>query len=355
MSAPKPYITISLIDVCNMKCVYCPPMGENYHTPRNFFAPQKVKQVLETAVSLGMSKVRFTGGEPMLYPYLEQVTTYAASLGLTVHINTNGLNLSRHLGWMQAVKNLVVKVSLDAVDEAVFGEMSGAQGVHRVVDAIRQGALLGVVKRINFVLTRLNADQIPGLLALCREVGIGLKIFDMYPVPETELHWQLVYMPPDALAVEGRAAAPYAYTSRYGTPTRELVVDGVPLRIKNCFDGTRYHERCQECAAYPCPEGLYCLVVTPSQRVVPCRLGDHLHQEFATTAELTTALQEACQLYDESFYVNAYGEAHQDFYAQALAQPGNVISRESLIETVKVGGINGSSTHEVSQKHVVGC
>ena len=349
MPTPKPYITISLIDICNMKCVYCPPMGENYHTPHQFFGPQKVKQVLETAVSLNMSKVRFTGGEPMLYPYLEEVTTYAASLGLTVHINTNGLNLHRHLGWMQTLENLVVKVSLDAVDEDVFREMSGARGVQRVLEAIRQGAALGVVKRLNFVLTRLNADQIPGVLALCREVGIGLKIFDMYPVPETALHWQLVYMPPDALAVEGRAAAPYAYTSRYGTPTRELVVDGVPVRIKNCFDGTRYHKRCQECAAYPCPEGLYCLVVTPSQRVVPCRLGDHLHQEFATSAELKAALQASCQLYDESFYVNAYGEADQDFYAHALAQPGAVISRERLIETVSMGDGNGRSGH------VVGC
>jgi len=324
-------------------------MGENYHTPHQFFAPKKVKQVLETAVSLNMSKVRFTGGEPMLYPYLEEVTTYAASLGLTVHINTNGLNLSRHLRWMQDVENLVVKVSLDAVDEDVFCEMSGARGVERVVEAIRQGADLGVVKRLNFVLTRLNADQIPGVLDLCREVGIGLKIFDMYPVPETELHWQMVYMPPDALAVEGRAAAPYAYTSRYGTPTRELIVNGVPLRIKNCFDGTRYHDRCQECAAYPCPEGLYCLVVTPSQRVVPCRLGDHLHLHFANPTELKAALQEACQLYDESFYFNAYGEAHQDFYAQALAQPKDVVSRESLIEKVRVGGENGRFSH------VVGC
>ena len=349
MTAPRPYITISLIDICNMKCVYCPPMGENYHTPHKFFAPQKVKLVLATAVSLGMSKVRFTGGEPLLYPYLEDVTTYAANLGLTVHINTNGLNLGRHLRWMQDVENLVVKVSLDAVDEIVFREMSGARGVERVIDAIRQGAALGVVKRINFVLTRLNADQIPGVLALCREVGIGLKIFDMYPVPETALHWQMVYMPPDALLVEGRAAAPYAYTSRYGTPTRELVVDGVPLRIKNCFDGTRYHKRCQECAAYPCPEGLYCLAVTPALRVAPCRLGDHLQRPFTTNAELTIALQEACQLYDESFYVNAYGEAHQDFYAQALAQPDDVITREMLIETVIDGGGNGRSAH------VVGC
>jgi MoaA/NifB/PqqE/SkfB family radical SAM enzyme len=349
MSAPKPYITISLIDICNMKCVYCPPLGENYHTPHQFFAPQKVKHVLETAVSLGMEKVRFTGGEPLLYPYLDEVTTYAAELGLTVHINTNGLNLSRHLRWMRHVENLVVKVSLDAVDEEVFREMSGARGVERVLAGIRQGAELGVVKRINFVLTRLNADQIPGVLALCREVGIGLKIFDMYPVPETELHWQLVYMPPDALPVEGRAAAPYGYTSRFGTPTRELVVDGVPVRIKNCFDGTRYHNRCQECAAYPCPEGLYCLVVTPSQRVVPCRLGDHLQQDFVDKAGLRAALLEACQLYDESFYVNAYGEAHQDFYAQALAQPVDMISREQLIETVSIGRSNGRFAH------VVGC
>ena len=131
-------------------------------------------------------------------------------------------------------------------------------------------------------------------------------------------------------------------------PYLQAYVDN-ELSPERSIDVERHILRCQECAAYPCPEGLYCLVVTPSQRVVPCRLGDHLHQSFASPTELKAALQDACQLYDESFYVNAYGEAHQDFYAQALAQPENVISREMLIETVRMGDRNGRSAH------VVGC
>jgi len=344
----KPYVTISLIDVCNMKCVYCPPMGENYRTSKNLFSVENVKGVVKTAVSMNIPKIRFTGGEPLLYPHLQEVTEYAAANGLIVHINSNGLLLTKHLHWMQYVKNLVVKVSLDAATPKALYEMSGVNRLDRILDGVRQGAALGIVKRINFVLTSMNADQIPGVLALCKEVGIGLKIFDMYPVPETDTHWNMVYMPPDALPLEGRATAPYGYTNRYGTPTRELLVDGVPVRIKNCFDGTRYHDMCKTCPAYPCPEGLYCMVVTPSLTVVPCRLGTHLHRPCNTFSDLQDALNDIVELYDESYYVNGFGDKYRVFYDEALTR-SNDTTRQLLIDTVvTVSGAERAG-------HVVGC
>ena len=316
----KPYLTIPLLEVCNFRCVYCPPEGETYHTPKAVFAPETVKKVLATAVDADMEKVRFSGGEPLLYPHLQEVMAYAFELGLDVHMNTNGLLLTKHLHWLKLFPDLVLKVSLDAVTDASMKSVAKVAQIDKVLDGIRQGAKLGLVRRLNFVLTRLNADQIPGILALCKELGIGLKIFDMYPVPETEPAWHAYFAPIDVLSLAGEVLPPDLYTQKFGTPTQELLVDGVHVRIKNCFTGTRYHAMCESCPAFPCPEGLYCLQVTPSLTAVPCRLAPHLYEQCNDFDTLQATLQKFMGIYEESYFMNGFGAKYQSFHDTRLAE-----------------------------------
>jgi len=245
---------------------------------------------------------------------------YAAHLGLEIHVNTNGLLLEKHIDWLSQIPNLFIKISLDAHTNATMRRVNGVAAAEKVLRGLRLGAEKGLVQRVNLVLTQLNFDQIPGVHSLCKEFGIGMKIFDMFPVPETKKIWQMLYAPPDALQLKGTSAPPYAYTQKYGTPTREQIVDGVHVRIKNCFDGTHYHPVCKDCAAFPCPEGLYCLLVTPSLTVVPCRLGTQLHRSCQNFSELLRHLREVMVMYEESFYLNRYGEQHQEFYIQRMAE-----------------------------------
>ena len=321
MTDIKPYLTIPLLEACNFRCVYCPPEGETYHTPKTVFLPEKICGVLDTVMAVGMTKVRFSGGEPLMYPHLEQVIDYAVNLGLEVHMNTNGYFLLQQLPWLQHYKDkITVKVSLDAHSNEALQAVSKVSKIERVIEGIRQGAAAGIVKRLNFVLTRLNADQIPGILALCKELGLGLKIFDMYPVPETEQAWRIYFAPMEVLALEGEAAPIDPYTQKYGTPTEELLVDGVPVRIKNCFNGTRYHAMCEQCAAFPCPEGLYCVQVTPSMTVVPCRLGLHLYRQCDDFTQLGSALSEIIDIYDTSYLAHDFGNKYQGFHDARLIE-----------------------------------
>jgi molybdenum cofactor biosynthesis enzyme MoaA len=304
--AMQPYLTISLTEVCNMRCVYCPPAGETYHTARAFFAPEKVLGVARVAVELGLRKIRLSGGEPSLYPHLREVVEGAAALGLEVHLNTNGLLLKNHLAWLEKVPGVRIKVSLDACTPEVLRQISGVGRLDDILEGLRLGAQKGLVQRLNFVLTRLNADQLLGILQLCRELQVGLKIFDMFPVPETREAWQNLYFPTEALDLRGESLPAYEYAAHFGTPTRELLIDGVPVRVKNCLDGTRYHLECASCPFFPCPEGLYCLMVTPSLTVVPCRLGAHLYRQCADFEQFKAAIGEGLQLYAESYFARLY-------------------------------------------------
>jgi len=256
----------------------------------------------------------------LMYPHLEQVISYAVNLGLEVHMNTNGYFLLKQLPWLRKYQGITVKVSLDAHTNEALKAVSKVSKIEQIIEGIRQGAAAGIVKRLNFVLTRLNADQIPGILALCKELGIALKIFDMYPVPETEQAWRAYFAPLEVLALNGEAAPIDLYTQKYGTPTEELLVDGVPVRIKNCFNGTRYHAMCQECAAFPCPEGLYCVQVTPSMTVVPCRLGLHLYRKCDDFSQLGSALTDIIEIYDSSYLAYDFGERYQYFHDARLIE-----------------------------------
>jgi hypothetical protein len=211
--------------------------------------------------------------------------------------------------------------------------------IEKVLEGIRQGVAAGLVKRLNFVLTSLNIDEVPAILNLCRELKIGLKIFDMYPVPETEKAWHTFFAPIDVLGLKGEPAPIDPYTQKYGTPTQELLVEGVHVRVKNCFNGTRYHAMCQDCPAFPCPDGLYCLQVTPSLTVVPCRLGTHLYQMCQTSDDLSNALTEIIDIYEDSYHANLFGQKYQGFHdARVIEMAGG--EKASLDEVPELGTVS---------------
>lgn len=328
----KPYLTIPLLEVCNFKCVYCPPEGETYHTPKAVFAPEKICGILDTAQAVGMPKVRFSGGEPLLYKHLEAVIAHALRIGLTVHMNTNGYLLEKHLPWLKNYSDLVIKVSLDVVTEEALQAVAKVKRIHKILNGLRMGVEAGLVKRVNFVLTRLNVDQVPDIIALCKELKIGLKIFDMYPVPETEPLWHTFFAPVDILGLSGEPLPTDPYTLKFGTPTTEWRVDGVHVRVKNCFNGTRYHKICETCPAFPCPEGFYCLQVTPSMTVVPCRLGTHLYLPCQDLQDFKQALQKVMAIYAETYHLNAYGPKYEPFRVARLAelQGGDVVEETAV-------------------------
>ena len=90
------------------------------------------------------------------------------------------------------------------------------------------------------------------------------------------------------------------------------------------------------------------MVVTPSLTVVPCRLGTHLHRPCNTFSDLQDALNDIVELYDESYYVNGFGDKYRAFYDEALTR-NNDTTRQLLIDTV----ITVSGAERAG--HVVGC
>jgi cyclic pyranopterin phosphate synthase len=185
-------LRISLLDQCNFRCPYCMPEDE-YHAEYEFLRSQQrltyaeILRVARVAVALGVSKIRLTGGEPLLDKKLPELIEGIARLpGLDdLALTTNGMLLDRAAESLAAAGLHRVTVSLDSLDEAVFARMSGGRGnLSRVlagIDAAKQAGLTPI--KINVVVQRgVNDHTVIDLLEHFRGSGHIVRLIEFMDV-----------------------------------------------------------------------------------------------------------------------------------------------------------------------------
>ncbi|MBT8067197.1 MAG: GTP 3',8-cyclase MoaA [Gammaproteobacteria bacterium] len=156
-------LRISLLDQCNFRCPYCMP-EDRFHADYEFLRKQQrlnyeeILRVASVAVGLGASKIRLTGGEPLLD---KKITTLISGLAKLpgvedLALTTNGMLLSPVAGKLKEAGLQRVTISLDSLDPGVFRRMSGGRGeletVLEAIDAAERAGLAPI--KINVVVQR---------------------------------------------------------------------------------------------------------------------------------------------------------------------------------------------------------
>ena len=147
-SRPLRDLRVSVIDRCNYRCPYCMPAelyGEDHQfLPRaHWLTPGEIKRLVSLFLQLGVSKVRLTGGEPLLRRDIVDIVAGLAGLsGLEdLALTTNGSRLAQRAEDLHVAGLQRVTVSLDSLDEGIFKEMSGGRGdVATVLGGIEAGS-----------------------------------------------------------------------------------------------------------------------------------------------------------------------------------------------------------------------
>jgi len=184
-------LRISITDRCNYKCVYCRSGNDGPAFPEMPIADYL--RMVRVFVSLGITKVRLTGGEPLLrrglvdmVRELGQMTTLAGH-PLDIAITTNGHLLAERAQPLADAGLSRVTVSMDAVDPEHFARITRVpNGYERVLAGIRaaQKAGLNPVK-VNCVLLRgFNDDQITAFGRFAREEGVVVRFIEFMPLEE---------------------------------------------------------------------------------------------------------------------------------------------------------------------------
>jgi len=160
-------LRISVIDRCNYRCPYCMPAevyGDGYEfLPRqHWLTPGEIKRIAGLFMQLGVTKLRVTGGEPLLRKDIVEIVGGLNELpGLDLALTTNGTLLAERAGELKAAGLKRITISLDSLNDAVFKQMSGDKGnVTSVLEGIEAARAAGLAPiKLNVVVQKGKNDH----------------------------------------------------------------------------------------------------------------------------------------------------------------------------------------------------
>ncbi|MGX2997986.1 GTP 3',8-cyclase MoaA [Streptomyces sp. JNUCC 64] len=233
-------LRVSLTDRCNLRCTYCmPEEGLAWLAKDDLLTDDEIVRLVRIAVTrLGVTEVRFTGGEPLLRPGLVAIVDRVAALAPRprISLTTNGIGLARTARALRDAGLDRVNVSLDTLRPEVFKALTRRDRLSDVLaglDAARRAGLAPV--KVNAVLMPgLNDDEAPDLLAWALDHGYELRFIEQMPL-DAQHGWrrQGMITADDVLAsLRTRFALEPEESRRRGSaPAERWTVDGGPHRV----------------------------------------------------------------------------------------------------------------------------
>ncbi len=180
------YLRIALTQRCNLRCIYCiPEAGLPFTAGENLLRTNEVLRLIKVGASLGVTKVRFTGGEPLLRPDLEDII--AGTVGISgvesIHLTTNGVLLAEQVSRLQRAGLDGVNISLDTLQPAKFGQLARRDNLEQVLGGLHAALAANIpTVKINVVAMRgLNDGEMGAFVALSRQLGITVRFIELMP------------------------------------------------------------------------------------------------------------------------------------------------------------------------------
>ncbi len=233
-------LRVSLTDRCNLRCTYCmPEEGMRWLAKPELLTDDEVVRLVGIAVTrLGVTDVRFTGGEPLLRPGVTGLVGRCAALDPRpkLSLTTNGIGLARTAGALRDAGLDRVNVSLDTLRPEVFHRLTRRDRHHDVIAGLEAARAAGLAPvKINTVLMRgVNDTEAPDLLGWALEHGYELRFIEQMPL-DPQHGWQRENMV-TAEEILQRLATRFALTPeessvRGSAPAERWLVDGGPARV----------------------------------------------------------------------------------------------------------------------------
>jgi cyclic pyranopterin phosphate synthase len=233
-------LRVSLTDRCNLRCAYCmPAAGLDWLPSPELLTDDEVVRLARIGVEqLGITEIRFTGGEPLLRRGLPGLVARTAALRPRpeISLTTNAIGLARLAGPLREAGLDRINVSLDTLRPEVFRKLTHRDRLPDVLSGLEAAAAAGLTPvKVNTVLMRdLNEDEAPDLLSYCVERGYELRFIEQMPL-DAQHGWKRAEM---VTADEIFASLSRAFSLsedservRGAAPAETFLVDGGPARV----------------------------------------------------------------------------------------------------------------------------
>ncbi|MGX5518140.1 GTP 3',8-cyclase MoaA [Bacillus cereus] len=191
---PLQDLRISVIDRCNFRCTYCMPaeiFGPEYAFLKDEFLLtfDEIDRLAKLFVSIGVRKIRLTGGEPLLRKDLTKLIARLVKIDglIDIGLTTNAIHLTKQAKALKEAGLHRVNVSLDAIDDDIFKNINGRNiNTKPVIKGIIAAKEAGLEVKVNMVVKKgMNDHQVLPMAAYFKEQGITLRFIEFMDVGST--------------------------------------------------------------------------------------------------------------------------------------------------------------------------
>jgi len=180
------YLRLAVNEQCNLRCIYCMPSeGISLQKKDKLLTTDEIQRLLLLANDLGVSKIRFTGGEPLLRKDIFDLISFSKNLSgvESVHLTTNGIFLSKHISVLESVELSGLNISLDTLDSEKFKIITRRSGLDKVLhslDCAVQSSIPSV--KLNVVAMRdFNHNELVDFADLTYDRDITVRFIELMP------------------------------------------------------------------------------------------------------------------------------------------------------------------------------
>ncbi len=288
------YLRLSVTDRCNLRCFYCmPDRYRCFSRKHNWLHPDELIRLVAAFTALGVSRLRLTGGEPLLRRDLAALAGRLSQLpGLRdLSLSTNGLLLAKQASTLRRAGIARINVSLDTLRSQRFTAITRGGHLGRVLDGLMEAQAAGYdsIKINMLALKGINDDEFEDMLGFCVAHGFILRLIEPMPVGDPGRQGARHYL--DLQEVKERLSRTYRLTPSVlsgGGPARYYRIHGTSAHIG--FISAMSRHFCQSCNRVRLsPQGTLYLCLGQDDRVDLAPLV----RRGASDAELKQAVLEA--------------------------------------------------------------
>lgn len=194
------YLRISVTDRCNMRCIYCmPEEGMEFEPTEKILTYDEIAEVVRVVAEMGITKVRLTGGEPLVRKNLEKLVEMIACIpGIEdIALTTNGIFLASQAVRLKKAGLKRVNISLDSLRPDRFKMITRGGNVQKVLDSIDACVKIGLTPiKLNVLLMKgINDDEIVDFINLTKDRDIHVRFIEYMPIGHSDTQWKNLYLP----------------------------------------------------------------------------------------------------------------------------------------------------------------
>jgi len=256
-------LRLSITNRCNIKCLYCHHDG--MMPSINEMTPNEIFQILKIAKSLGVEKIRFSGGEPLIRDDIVEIIEKTTSLSFKdISITTNGILLAKYAeGLFKAGLNRV-NVSFDTLDPDTYKKITSKNYLNEAKKGILNAVEVGLnpVKLNMVVMKGINDDEVMEMFGFAKENGLVLQLIELMKSENCndnafseEYHFDMGPLEKNLEKMSQKVKI-----RKFMQDRKKYFIDDGEIEVVKPMDNTKFCENCTR------------LRITPEGKIKPCLL-----------------------------------------------------------------------------------